>query len=73
MAYIIDLIDDNPAEDEFVAPCGCDACDKWADCEYCSGCNPNWEQAEAWRREQQERAEQEMLDALPYHEWLDGR
>lgn len=23
-----------------VGPCGCPACEKWADCDYCGGCNP---------------------------------
>ena len=24
--------------DEFVGPCGCGGCDKWADCAYCGTC-----------------------------------
>lgn len=27
-----------PTDDEFVGPCGCGGCDKWADCAYCGTC-----------------------------------
>lgn len=39
-------MDDNTtANIEFVGPCGCTACEKWADCDYCSGCSPDtWDQ-----------------------------
>lgn len=55
---------------EFVSPCGCPGCDKWADCDYCSGCIPvadkAWADAEAayW-------AEYEE-NMRPFGEWLLG-
>lgn len=27
--------------DESASPCGCFACDKWADCAYCGNCTAN--------------------------------
>lgn len=32
------LLDD--ADELFVGPCGCPACEKWADCDYCGRCTP---------------------------------
>lgn len=27
-------------EGQWIGPCGCPVCEKWADCDYCDGCTP---------------------------------
>ena len=51
---------------EWVGPCGCPVCEKWADCDWCSGCTPEnpWD-AQA--------AEEARVEALPFWEWMDER
>lgn len=58
--------------DEFVGPCGCGGCEKWADCAYCGTCieRDPWAAADAealaderWAREH----------AGSFAEWLTAR
>lgn len=55
--------------DEF-APCGCFACDKWSDCDFCSGCNPHAETA--WEDAQDRMAQRAHEREGSLAEWLYG-
>lgn len=54
----------------FVSPCGCPACEKWADCHYCEGCEP--EVNARWEAEYREWLAQELENEKPFGEWLFG-
>ena len=57
----------------WTGPCGCEGCEKWADCYYCDGCNPdpiaNAAEAEAYRVEMEayeDRYRDEDYDKEPF-------
>lgn len=53
-----------------VGPCGCFACDKWSDCEFCGGCNPDADAA--WEDAQDRMAERAHEREGSLAEWLYG-
>lgn len=54
----------------FTSPCGCPGCEKWADCAYCEGCEP--EVSARWEAEYQEWLAQELENEKPFGEWMFG-
>lgn len=61
----------------FVGPCGCEVCEKWADCDYCGTCTPEWQDGVDYRAEMEaefarmeaERRENEMS----FGDWMASR
>lgn len=70
--------------EQFVGPCGCPACEKWADCDYCGTCTPEQEpvwmncgcsdcerQFQGWLAAEQARERDGFeAESLSFAEWL---
>lgn len=68
----------------FTSPCGCPACEKWADCDYCSSCSSDFYcdcqvcdhctsgDHARWEAEYQEWLAQELENEKPFGEWMFG-